>query len=274
MVSSILTWPTVKVDFDLGSTLPYTNSMSNYTEDEFKAAVAKSYSVASTLRELNLVAAGGNYRSFHRLVAKYNVDTSHFTGQGWNRGQVHGTKYPLEEYLSNKRTISSHTLRLRLIKEGIFEQKCYSCNLTEWLGQPIALELEHINGVHEDNTLNNLTLLCPNCHAQTSTYRGKNQKRRGGVAELDYAGDLKSLSKERNLNAGSNPAAPTLCKDCGKIIGAKFKQCGDCHSTKRCTKINWPSKEELLERLTYSNYSKLGRELGVSDNAIRKYLAR
>jgi 5-methylcytosine-specific restriction endonuclease McrA len=80
----------------------------------------------------------------------------------------------VDKYLSNEFPIHSYKLKNRLIKEGIFNAICSSCKLDEWLGKPIALELDHINGNSSNNNLDNLRLLCPNCHAQTDTYRGKN----------------------------------------------------------------------------------------------------
>jgi len=82
----------------------------------------------------------------------------------------------MEEYLNNSRPIQTYKLKRRLMREGLFEHKCYSCGRRVWNGQPIPLELEHVNGNPHDNSLNNLTMLCPNCHALTATYRGKNKK--------------------------------------------------------------------------------------------------
>ena len=80
----------------------------------------------------------------------------------------------LDDYLSNRFSIQSARLKERLFTEGVLTKKCGVCGLTEWNKQPIPLELDHINGNHMDNTLTNLRVICPNCHAQTNTYRGKN----------------------------------------------------------------------------------------------------
>lgn len=104
-----------------------------------------------------------------RRATQLGLDYSHF--------KVSGTDpKPIEEILiySEKETTSSHRLKLRLINENYFERKCYNCGITEWNGEPAPIELEHINGDRRDQRLENLTLLCPNCHAQTETYRGKN----------------------------------------------------------------------------------------------------
>ncbi len=146
-----------------------------YTLDQLKDAIANSISICQTLEKLDLPPAGGNYKTFHRAVKYFNLDISHFKGQGWNKGKFFGPKRDIEEYLNNNYQISSSSLRLRLLKEKFFQPKCYSCNLTLWMGNPIPLELEHKDGNHSNNSLDNLTLLCPNCHALTPTYCGKNK---------------------------------------------------------------------------------------------------
>lgn len=147
-----------------------------YTDAKLAAAVLDSYSYRQVMLKIGLKDTGGNHAALKQRIKDLNLDTSHFTGQSWARGKSHGHKRRTEEYLSNAFPIHSHALKLRLIDEKYFQQKCYGCGLVEWRGKPIPLELEHINGVHGDNTLSNLTLLCPNCHAQTSTYCRKNRK--------------------------------------------------------------------------------------------------
>ena len=146
-----------------------------YTLNQLKLAVANSTSKRQVLNKLGVVPAGGNYQTLNKALEVFSIDISHFTGQGWNKGMTFSSKRSIEDYLSNRYTITSHRLRKRLIEEGYFESKCYQCNLTKWNSLPIPLELEHIDGNHLNNNLSNLTILCPNCHAQTSTYRGKNK---------------------------------------------------------------------------------------------------
>lgn len=151
-------------------------------EARLRNAITGSFSVAAALKKLGLVVAGGNYGSFYSRTKKYNIDISHFTGQGWNIGNKYGPKRELSAYLSNEYSISSHSLRLRLLKEGIKQHKCESCGRVKWLGKLIPLELNHVDGNHYNNNLSNLEILCPNCHAQTPTYRGRNKRRIGGIA--------------------------------------------------------------------------------------------
>jgi hypothetical protein len=149
-----------------------------YTEEELREAVRSSLSFAQTLEKLNVVPAGGNYATLKKRIKDLNIDTSHFTGKGWlkNRNNPYTAKLAMSEILvENSTYVSTNGLRGRLIKEGYFEHRCVSCGLDVWLGQPIPLELAHITGSRNDNRLENLRLLCPNCHALTPTYRGKNK---------------------------------------------------------------------------------------------------
>ena len=148
-----------------------------YTEQEFRDAIANSRSIRQTLIALGLnPKGGGGYRNFKKAIKEWNVDTSHFHGQGWNKNRKFAPRRDIKDYLSNKYPITSHRLRIRLLKEAIFEHRCSNCDLEEWNNLPIPLELDHIDGNHENNELQNLRLLCPNCHAQCPTHAGKNKK--------------------------------------------------------------------------------------------------
>jgi len=148
-----------------------------YTKEQVQDAVNKSFSIAQVLKELDIVPAGGNYQVIKKFIRNNEIDISHFKGQACNLGKKFGPKRPIEEYLRNEFTIQSNRLRQRLINEKVFKKECSSCHLSEWLGKDIPLELDHINGDHNDNSLDNIRLLCPNCHALTDTYRGKNKKK-------------------------------------------------------------------------------------------------
>jgi len=151
-----------------------------YEENELREKVKNSRSMANLLSLYGIIPAGGNYATMYRQLKHFNVDTSHWARQGWLKGKTHNwaPTTPLSNILVNNSTYGGGTYKLKnkLFKEGVFEKKCYNCNLSEWLGKEIPTELEHINGNRFDCRKENLTILCPNCHAQTKTYRGKNKK--------------------------------------------------------------------------------------------------
>ena len=151
-----------------------------WTDEQLSAAVAAERSLAGVLRLLGLRAAGGNYENVARSIKISGLATGHWTGKGYLRGRCnsHAPKLPLALYLIKGSTYHSNKLRRRLIAEGVLVAICANCGRSEWLGQRIPLELDHIDGDRENNQLSNVRLICPNCHALTPTYRGRNVRLR------------------------------------------------------------------------------------------------
>lgn len=151
------------------------NMKRKYTTEEVKEAVKNSLSIANVLRLLNLRPVGGNYKTIKAIIAKNSIDTSHFTGQGWNVG----LKFRPQKEFSNDEIFkenSSYKSMWRLREKYKQLKKinhCEICGIKEWLGKPIALEMHHKNGINTDHRVSNLQLICPNCHSQTESYRGK-----------------------------------------------------------------------------------------------------
>ena len=139
--------------------------------------------------KMGYAGAGGNV---HRVVvaiqAKYpELDFSHFTGTVWNKGKTKQDddriatqeKYTLDEVFCENSPVTQKTLRGYVERHDILEYKCQCCGCNgEWQGGEIALEIHHINGINNDNRIENLQYLCPNCHAMTENYRGLNKKRK------------------------------------------------------------------------------------------------
>lgn len=149
-----------------------------WTHEKFLLALKDSNSIRDILKKINLKPTGGNYKSIYLYAEKHKIDLSYLSGQGWRKGSKDPVIQPknIKEYLVKDSYYNSNRLRKRLINECIFEEKCSSCKKSKWMNKKIPLELDHINGINTDNRISNLRLLCPNCHALTNTYRGKNIK--------------------------------------------------------------------------------------------------
>lgn len=151
------------------------------------------------------------------------------------------------EYLE-KDVIVIPKLRKKLIEDKIKKNECEICNLTEWLGQKIPLELHHIDGNRFNNNLNNLQILCSNCHSLVHSNISSSKK-------------LKEIKvKEKNEN---------YC-DCGSTIKKRSKLCIECYHNSIRTHI--PNSDILMKDVEEIGYSATGRKYGVSDNTIRNWL--
>ena len=235
----------------------------SYTEEDFVNAVKNNYSVRSCLLALGLSATGGNYAVFKKRVKALDLDTSHFTGKGHLKNRTHNwnPKKSLEEILvADSDYMNRNQIKKRLLAKGLITYECSTCGIAEWQGKRLSLHLDHINGVNNDHRLENLRLLCPNCHSLTSTYAGKNKRRK----------PRKKISTHK-----PRVKKQTLCVDCSAIISRKAQRCKSCQGKfNQPTKIEWPSVEELIVMVERTNYSAVGRKLGVSGNAVRKRIQR
>lgn len=214
-------------------------------KDALIEIVNKSSSLSEVLKYFDLTGKGGNINTLKRRLNYEQIDYSHIKmGSSSNLGRKFvSTKIPLIDVMIENSTYCRSHLKRRILEEKLIEYKCEHCNLTNlWNNKKLVLHLEHKNGISNDNRLENLCFLCPNCHSQTDTYAGKRQKRKH------------------------------ICS-CGAKISKNAKLCRKCSA-----KINWeprkrtrPSKEQLKEDIKLSNYCAVGRKYGVSDNCIRKW---
>lgn len=164
-----------------------------YPKGELNEKVKLSLSWASLLNSYGLKYTGGNYRAMQRRVRFYNIDTSHFTGQRWNRGMNRDNNYSIDS-MAKKLTkwevfsenaspsITSSRLRREMLRAG-FAYICSICHISNWHDKPLTLHIDHINGISNDNRKENLRFLCPNCHQQTETWghRGREKVPETGV---------------------------------------------------------------------------------------------
>lgn len=150
-----------------------------WTEQDLINAVKTSKSIRQTLQKLGLREAGGNYFQIQKYLIEYKINYSHFTGKGWNKGLtgIGKPRNSLNTILIKNSNFQSYKLKKRLFLEGLKKPFCEECG---WSKQAedgrIPLELGHINGESHDNRLENLRILCPNCHSLKPTHRGRNKK--------------------------------------------------------------------------------------------------
>lgn len=151
----------------------------SWTDEQLTEAVKTSRSYRQVIMKLNLIPAGGNYAQVKRAIKTLDLDIPHYLGMGWNVGLVFkpSPPIPLDKLLKRGTIVQSYKLKLRLFEKGLKQPKCEICGwCKKSIDGRIPVELDHINGDHSDNSLENLRILCPNCPSMQLTHRGKNKK--------------------------------------------------------------------------------------------------
>lgn len=151
-----------------------------WTEENLRTAVKNSLSLRQVLNKLGLREAGGNYEQLKKYINELSLDIKHFKGMGWNKGLrgIGKPLIPLEKILVKGNSFQSFKLKKRLFAANLKPRHCEICGWAKKTTDGyLPLELDHINGDSHDNRLENLRILCPNCHSLQPTHRGRNQKR-------------------------------------------------------------------------------------------------
>jgi len=221
----------------------------SFSSEFIQESLNNSNSYIELFNKLNLKVSKSLIKMLQYRIKKENLDREIFLLN--TKKKTFSFEKKIEDILiENSTYLSSSNLKKKLLKYELIENKCDKCGCNnEWFGNILVLQLDHINGVNNDNRLENLRLLCPNCHSQTETYAGKKKK---------------EIKNENNLK---------LCKKCKSIVNNKVF-CEKCDSEMKIKrrKVNRPEYDILIKEVGEMGYSATGRKYGVSDNSIRKWI--
>lgn len=218
------------------------NKLSDLKDEKIKEVLENSNSFRECLIKFGYKSTNGSgcYKIVRNICERRNIDIPKYVYIGNVDGFNIKRKTDDEVFCQNS-TYSRHSLKKRILKNNLIEYKCNECGIkNEWNGKLLSLQLEHKNGVNNDNRIKNLIFLCPNCHSQTETFGGKSNKKQ------------------------------YFCS-CGNKKYKTAKMCKVCKGIKQ-RKIERPDKNILLEEIKELGYTGTGKKYGVSDNSIRKWL--
>ena len=244
----------------------------NYTPAELQKLLDESNSYKELLRKLNMCDHGSNYNTLRKIIDEYNLDLTIINKNRKNENlkdlkKLHfKQKIPLDEILIENSTYNhGNNLKKRLFEENLKEYICERCGLTEWQGQPIPLQLHHENGIHNDNRIENLKLLCPNCHALTDNFAGKNVKQIPKVSKEEL---IKTIEKNSYTSAA-------------EILGVDKETASHWYipyieeerekSTMIINSDKAPARDILKTKIRTMSFVQIGKEYNVTDNSVRKW---
>ena len=244
-------------------------------EKLIRIIVKESFKKMEVLNKLGLKSFTGNYDTLNKYIRLYNIDISHFNRK-INKVGINLPKIDLEKILTVNSLYNRTKLKGRLYKEGLKERKCEMCGQgEEWNGRHMSLILDHINGIYNDNRLENLRIVCPNCNATLDTHCGKNVQH---VDKKEYNKQYRKLHRKKVEKKIYNKDIK-YCKDCNKELSIYNKNgvCISCSNKIKSInnrKVERPSYDQLLSEIKELGYCGTGRKYNVSDNTIRKWLKR
>ena len=173
------------------------NKIYKLSDEQFVELLKKSSTISEVLFKLGYTVKGNSwgYSQVKRRMDDLNLDHSIFKGKSAiiKTTKLNNVKKEdiLKENCKHQRTV----LRRYIIKNNLIPYKCAICGCTEWQGKTLSLELDHINGINNDNRLENLRFLCPNCHSQTSTYGSRNQQLNN--SKYDISEELRNIVEKK-----------------------------------------------------------------------------
>jgi hypothetical protein len=234
----------------------------SFTRSEFADAVGASRTMTEALRRLGLRPAGGNFGTFRKYARLWGISTAHFDPDVVARENIRARRNPtpLAQILVEHSTYSRGHLKKRLLADGIKQPRCEFCGQDEhWRGRRMALILDHVNGVGDDNRLENLRILCPNCAATLDTHCAR--KNRIVREPIECARCAISFVPRFDGQ-----------RYCSRACGSRWLRPPDSHDHLR--RAERPPYEQLVAEVEALGFAAVGRRYGVSDNAIRKWIRR
>ena len=246
-----------------------------------KEIIKESLTKSEVLEKIGLKNYGGNFNTLTSFISDNNIDISHFDIKTTKKSVVKTVYENIHDVLIKESPYkSTNNLKKRLYNEGIKARKCEECGQDEnWRGKKFALILDHINGINNDNRLENLRILCPNCNATLETHCGKNSKtnRESNICDnIDCINEIKKESKicrDCYLDRGSKiSSSKNECIDCKTHIkNYRSSRCKTCYDKVQRIALR-PSNSILIKDIEELGYVGTGKKYGVSDNAIRKWI--
>lgn len=183
-------------------------ALQKYTKEWLQELCKDSYSFAEVLNKAGRKQGGGAQETLKKKIAEWNIDISHFTGQGWSKGKTADTdnrigsreRYTLSDIFIDNSPYSRRIAKEYIIRHNLIPYECDCCgNNGEWNNQPLVLQLDHKNGKNNDHRIENLRFLCPNCHSQTENFSGKNSKNEITIEEVKTAIDDLGLMSAKEI---------------------------------------------------------------------------
>jgi len=216
-----------------------------WSKENVLKAIKNAECKSDVLRNMGLSMSSGNFQTLDKFCKQYSIDTNPFEykndrGFKWNKTIIDN-----DLFIKNSKS-RTQTVKYRIITQNLLDYACQKChNFGEWQGEKLSLQLDHINGVNDDHRLENLRFLCPNCHAQTTTY---------------CMGAVKAAKRQQKQEE----------KMAKKIINSQNQK-----NKIGIRKVeDRPSKEELQKMIDTIPYVTIAKMYGVSDNTIKKWAIR